>query len=82
MNTEEKMTEEKHWSAEKTASPQAADHGWAIYYDPTPGGRDNGDGTKTYSMSFPALLLWEGLKDPEKVAHEIAEKLNLAEASS
>lgn len=73
------MIEAKHWTAGETSSPQAAEHGWAIYYDPTPGGRDNGDGTKSYGLVFPALILYEGLKDPEKVAHEIAEKLNRAE---
>lgn len=68
----------QHWKAEQTASPQAASHRWAIIYDPTPGGRDNGDGTRSFSLRFPALILWEGLDEPEKKAREIAEILNRA----
>ncbi|MEO1797727.1 MAG: hypothetical protein AAFR53_12045 [Pseudomonadota bacterium] len=70
------------WKAEKTNSPQAATHRWALVYDPSPGGRDNADGTRSFSMRFPALLLYEGLTDPEKAAHELAEMLNQAEATS
>ena len=72
--------QKKHFKAGKTASPQAADHKWAIIYDPTPGGRKNDDGTTSYGMRFPALILSEYLDEPEKVAHEVAEILNNAEA--
>lgn len=69
------------WKAEQTASPQAAEHGWAIIYDPTPGGRLNEDGSRSYSMRFPALLLAEFIDDPEAAATEIAEMLNEAETA-
>lgn len=75
------MSDKMHWTAEQTASPQAADHRWAVVYDPTPGGRLNADGSKTYSLRFPALILYEGLSEPENVAREIAEKLNKTEQS-
>lgn len=72
-------TKNQHWTAKQTASPQAADHGWAIYYDPTPGGKMNDDGSRSFSMKFPALILYEGLSDPEAVAGKIAAMLNRAE---
>lgn len=70
----------EHFKAERTASPQAADHKWAIIYDPTPGGRKNEDGSTSYSMRFPALILSEYLDEPEKVANEVANILNKAKA--
>ena len=70
----------QHFHAERTASPQAAEHRWAIIYDPTPGGRKNEDGTTSYGMRFPALLLSEYLDEPEKIAIEIADILNKAKA--
>jgi hypothetical protein len=42
-----------HWTAEQTAHPDAKADRWAIIYDPTPGGRDNGDGTRSYGLRFP-----------------------------
>jgi hypothetical protein len=66
----------QHWKASRTVAPQAAEHGWAITYDATPGGRDNGDGTRSYSLIFPALLLYEHIEDPEGTAHRIADALN------
>ncbi|MDO5658325.1 MAG: hypothetical protein Q4G36_08385 [Paracoccus sp. (in: a-proteobacteria)] len=76
------MSDKKHWTAERTAHPSAADHKWAIIYDPTPGGRDNGDGTRSYSMRFPALLVSDLVDEPKKAALEIADMLNRAEAQS
>lgn len=70
----------EHFKAEKTASPQAAEHGWSVTYDPTPGGRKNDDGTTSYSLRFPALILSEYLEDPEKIANEVANILNKAKA--
>lgn len=72
------MAAEK-WTAEQTAHPDAKGERWAIVYDPTPGGRDNGDGTRTYSLRFPALLISDCVAEPGKTAHEIAEILNRAE---
>lgn len=64
------------FTAEQTANCKAAKHGWAIVVDPTPGGRDNGDGTRFFSLRFPALLLSEWVGDPEGAAHEVAAALN------
>lgn len=72
-------TAAQHWTAELTAHPDAEGDRWAIIYDPTPGGRDNGDGTRSYSLRFPALLISEYVQDPEGAARKIAEKLNQAE---
>lgn len=69
------------WIAEKTASPQAADHRWALIYDPTPGGKLNDDGSRSYSMRFPALLLADFIENPEETAKELAEMLNEAETA-
>lgn len=69
------------WTAEQTSHPDAKADRWALVYDPTPGGKDNGDGTRTYSMRFPALLLADLVAEPEKTAREIAEMLNEAEAA-
>lgn len=71
----------EHWTAEQTAHPHAKNDRWAIIYDPTPGGRDNGDGTRSYSLRFPALLISDLVSEPEKAAQEMAELLNLGEAA-
>lgn len=69
-----------HWKAERTAHPGAkGGEGWELVYDPTPGGRKNEDGTTSFSLRFPALLLSEYVAEPEKVAHAIADMLNRAE---
>ena len=70
------MTKKQNWSAETTAHPQGADHKWALIYDATPGGRDNGDGTRSYSMRFPVLLLSDYVDNPAKVAQDLADILN------
>jgi hypothetical protein len=72
------MTDNQHFTAETTAHPKAADHRWAIVYDATPGGRDNGDGTRSYSLRFPILLLTDYVHDPEIVAKSVAKALNEA----
>lgn len=72
---------EQHWTAEQTAHPDAKADRWALIYNPTPGGKDNGDGTRSYSLRFPALLISDLCADPQKVAEEITEMLNEAEAA-
>lgn len=75
------MTTETLWTAERSAHPNATADGWAVVYNPTPGGRDNGDGTRSYSMRFPALLICDMVSAPEKVAREVADLLNASEAA-
>lgn len=70
----------RFFSAERTAHPNAAEDPWAIVYDPTPGGRDNGDGTRSFSLRFPILLLTDYVVEPEKVAADVADALNAARA--
>lgn len=71
----------EYWKAEQTAHPDAKADRWALVYDATPGGKDNGDGTRSFSMRFPALLLCNIVSDPEDTAKELAEMLNEAEAA-
>lgn len=68
-----------HWTAECTAHPDAHADGWAIIHDPTPGGRLNEDGSRTFSLRFPALLICEMVANPEAVAKELADYLEAAE---
>jgi hypothetical protein len=68
--------DKKTWTAEQTAHPHAKADRWALIYDATPGGRDNGDGTRSYALRFPALLLSDLVNDPENVAKEVAAELN------
>lgn len=68
------------YAAERTGHPNAAEDPWAIIYDPTPGGRDNGDGTRSFSQRFPILLLTDYVAEPEKVAGAVADALNEAQA--
>ncbi len=68
----------EYFTADRTAHPNAAEHRWAIIYNPTPGGRLNSDGTRSYSMCFPALLLTDYVSNPEAVAKSIAADLNKA----
>lgn len=70
----------KHWTAERTAHPCAKADGWAVIYDPTPGGRDNGDGSRSFSLRFPALLISDWVSEPETVARHVADALNGDEA--
>jgi hypothetical protein len=67
------------WTAEQTAHPDAKADRWALIYDPTPGGRDTGNGTRSYGLRFPALLLSDLISNPKDVAEELAEMLNEAE---
>lgn len=66
-----------HWKVKPSSYRMAADHHpIVIYYDPTPGGKKNEDGTTTYSMVFPALAFTEWVSEPEKAAEKIVEVLN------
>ena len=78
-NGDRQMTTKTKWTAEQTAHPDAKADRWAIVYDPTPGGKDNGDGTRSYSFRFPALFISDLVDDPEQAAQEIAALLNKAE---
>lgn len=72
------MAETNHWAAEATSyrpSEDAPDF-MALVYDPTPGGRKNDDGSTSFSMRFPALILTEYVSDPASVAAVLASKLN------
>lgn len=68
----------EHWASETTSyrpSEDAPDF-TALVYDPTPGGRENADGSTTYSVRFPALILTEYVSDPETIAAKLAVELN------
>ncbi|HEV7253827.1 MAG TPA: hypothetical protein VGN97_12145 [Mesorhizobium sp.] len=62
---------EEHW----IASPRGRD-GWGLSYNPTPGGQKNGDGTTTYHVRFPALIVSEWVEKPEEAARGLAAELN------
>ena len=69
-----------YFVAERTAHPKRAEHGWCIVHDPTPGGRQNPDGTRSFSLRFPVLLLTDYVENPEEVAKSVADALNEARA--
>lgn len=71
-----------YWTAERTAHKGATADGWAIIHDPTPGGKQNEDGSTSYSLRFPALLVCDIVKDPEEVAKELADYLEVGERMS
>lgn len=68
----------QHWTAEPTSYRPSgeADETWALVYDATPNGRKNADGTTSYSMRIPALIISEYVSDPDQVAADFAGKLN------
>src|SRR5690606_9982229 len=67
-----KMTEQ-NWTVEENGNFHPK---WVIRYDPTPGGIKNPDGSVSFSFTSPALQVTEFVKEPKKVAHEIARALN------
>lgn len=70
------MSETK-WTAEPNSYANGEGmSGWAILYNPTPGGRKNDDGSTSYSLSVPALILPDLIEDPEITATAIAGALN------
>jgi hypothetical protein len=66
------------WSAEATSyhPDRSYKKRIALVYDPTPGGVDNGDGSRSFSMRLPALLVTDWIADREKVAGDLANRLN------
>jgi len=69
---------DKHWEARPTSYKAFKDHQpIALFYDPAPGGKRNDDGTTSYSLVFPALILTDIVSDQEKVANQLADELNL-----
>lgn len=70
---------EQHWKAEQFSNIVKRDATtWGLRYDPTPGGRKNADGSTSYSLAIPALLLTENVGDLEDAAVRIAGALNEA----
>lgn len=62
-----------HWSAEENGNYRGPKlSGWIIRYDPTPDGKVNADGSTSYSLNFPALVLTDIVGEPEKQASKIA----------
>lgn len=71
------MADLNHWKTQpSTYRMEKAHKPLVIYYDPTPGGRKNEDGTTSYSLVFPALAVTEWVSEPEKVIDSIVEALN------
>lgn len=64
-----------YYTAELT---RAARSGWAIIFDPTPGGRVRQDGKRAYSLRFPVLILSDLLEHPEEAAMALADELEFA----
>lgn len=67
-----------HWSAE--VSSYRPDKSYkdriCLVYDATPNGRVNDDGSVSYSMRIPALLVTDWVADRPKVGADIARELN------
>jgi hypothetical protein len=64
------VEEAQNWTAEKQKS------GWVLIYDRTPNGVKNEDGTTSFSLRFPALVLTDWISEPEIAAKELATQLN------
>lgn len=68
---------EQHWRVQDSSYRMPRDHKPVVlYYDPTPGGRKNDDGTTTISLNFPALLITEWVNRPEEIGRQTAAELN------
>jgi hypothetical protein len=66
-----------HWRVTPSSYRMSSSHKpVVIYYDPTPGGKKNKDGTTSYSLNVPVLALTEWIQDPEGAAEQIVEALN------
>lgn len=61
---------ETTWTAEQTRN------GWGLRYNPTPGGKLNADGTRSFSLSFIAIELTDMVGEPETAARDLARELN------
>lgn len=68
----------QQWQAETTTCRDLPDTVWALYWDKTPGGRKNADGSTSYSIKFPILLASDWMGDQEKSMGELADLLNFA----
>lgn len=67
----------EHWTAEPSSYRMSPDEmPIALVYNPTPGGEKNIDGTTSFGLRMPALILTEWVADPEETAADIARKLN------
>lgn len=67
----------QHWIAERNSDFDIhREAGWIIRYHPTPEGKKNEDGSTTYSLSFPALVMSDWVNEPERAAKDIAAELN------
>jgi hypothetical protein len=62
-----------HWSVDRSES---FDPPWILRYDPTPDPRRQPDGSKSFSLIFPALQVTHFVADPEKVCRQVAAILN------
>ena len=70
-----------HWEVRGTAYKIPRDHQpVALHYNPTPGGTKHPDGSTSYSLVFPALILTDIVSDQQKVAEQLADELNLMAA--
>jgi len=68
---------EQHWRVQDSSYRMPRDHKPVVlYYDPTPGGRKNDDGTTTISLNFPALVITEWVNQPEEIGRQVAAELN------
>lgn len=67
---------DKHWTAEPSALTEPHEDGWALFYNATPSGKMNADGSKSFSMIIPALLISEICGSPEALANQVADALN------
>ena len=67
-----------HWNADTTSYRMSRKQKplWAITYCHKPGGEKNPDGTTSFFMRFPALVLTEYVANGEKIAADIARELN------
>lgn len=64
------MEVKKTWTAEHLSN------GWAIVYDRTPNGKKNEDGSVSYALRLPVLLMSDWLAAPEDTAKDVARELN------
>ncbi|MCC6479984.1 MAG: hypothetical protein IT552_12340 [Sphingomonadaceae bacterium] len=74
----DKLAAKAHWSVEATSYrfPPRHNIGNAIIYDPTPGGKKNADGSTSFQLRFPAIVLTELVDDQDTALADIANALN------
>jgi hypothetical protein len=59
-----------HWNAELHRGK------WTIFYDPTPGGKLDENGSRSFGLVFPALQATEFVSEPEEAIPAIVNDLN------